>query len=80
MAITLATATTHLDAWTAADAAVALGQSYTIGDRTLTRVHASEIRNMINYWSGQEATLQRIANGQPSTGVSLAKFNGSSNP
>lgn len=80
MAITLAQATAQVAAWEAASLAVAKGQSYTIGDRTLTRVHASEIRSMINYWSRQEATQQRLANGQQSTGVSLANFNGSSNP
>ncbi len=80
MAITLTQATTHLDAWVSADTAISKGQSYTIGDRTLTRVHASEVRNQIQYWSKVEATLQRVANGQSGTGVSLAKFNGSSNP
>lgn len=74
MAVTLAQATAQVTAWTSASLAVAKGQSYTIGDRTLTRVHASEIRSMINYWSEQEATLQRIANGQTSISHATAKF------
>jgi len=80
MAITLAQASAQVVAWEAASLAVAKGQSYTIGDRTLTRAHASEVRNMIQYWTRTEAQLQRVANGQQRTGVSLANFNGSSNP
>lgn len=77
MAITLAEATAHLATWVAADTAVAKGQSYTIGDRTLTRAHVSEIRNQIQYWSKIESKLQRIANGQKGTSVSLARFSNS---
>lgn len=36
--------------WSAAEDAVATGQSYTIGGRSLTRVNISEIRNQIKYW------------------------------
>jgi hypothetical protein len=45
-----ATAQTHLDAWEAADLAVAAGQSYSIAGRTLTRADAGEIRRMITHW------------------------------
>ncbi len=72
--ITLATATARLTSWIAADAAIALGQSYTIGDRTLTRVHAAEVRNNINYWTRQEAKLTRIAAGESGLSYSRAKF------
>ena len=72
--LTLATATAHLEAWIAADLAVTKGQSYTLGDRTLTRVHSAEIRSQIAYWSKMEATLTRVANGQHSVSVSTAKF------
>ena len=72
--ITLAIATSHLTAWLAADSAVSLGQSYTMGDRTLSRVHAAEIRSQINYWSNMEAQLTRIANGTSGIGYSTAKF------
>lgn len=72
--ITLALATAHLTSWLAADTAVTKGQSYTIGDRTLSRAHVAEIRNQINYWSKMEASLTRQANGKASVSVSLAKF------
>lgn len=43
----------HLDAWLEADAAVATGQSYQIGGRSLTRVNATEIKRQIEYWNGK---------------------------
>jgi len=51
MAITLAQAEAKLAAWMAADDAVASGQSYSIGGRSLTRANAAEIRNNIDYWN-----------------------------
>lgn len=36
----------HLNAWLAADLAVSKGQSYTIGNRVLTRVNSSEINKI----------------------------------
>lgn len=74
MAITLAQATAQLSLWMDADASVATGQSYTINGRSLTRANASEITDKIQYWSSVESKLQRIANGQTGTGVSLARF------
>ena len=74
MAISLSDATTALAAWVAADLATATGQSYSIGNRTLTRVDAEEIRNNINYWAGIESGLQRTAAGESKTSVKLAKF------
>lgn len=59
--ITLATAQAHLEEWIAADLAVATGQSYTIGSRSLTRAHASEIRRNIDYWN---TWVQRLSNGR----------------
>lgn len=58
--IDLATAQAHLDSWVAADIAVAGGQSYSIGSRSLTRTHAAEIRNNIDYWN---KWVQRLTNG-----------------
>lgn len=75
MALTLTQAQAALERWVLADEAVSKGQSYTIGDRTLTRAHVSEIRNQIEFWSKQEAELQRIANGGQPISVSLANFN-----
>lgn len=48
--ITLAQAEAQLALWVAASAAVAAGQSYSIKDRSLSRVDAGEIRQQIEYW------------------------------
>ena len=60
--ITQAQAETNLTAWLAASEAVALNQSYTIGDRTLTRANAQHIMTMIKFWDGQVQRLSRIRN------------------
>ncbi len=52
-------AETNLTAWLAASEAVALNQSYTIGDRTLTRANAQHIKSMIEFWDGQVQRLSR---------------------
>ena len=62
--ITLAQAEAQLQLWLGADAAVATGQSYEIGDRKLTRASAGEIRNNIDYWSGKVQTLSRSSQGR----------------
>ena len=43
----------HLNMWLAAEEKVATGQSYTIGNRTLTRVNATEIAKNIELWAGR---------------------------
>ncbi len=72
--ITLAEAKEQLGEWKNASLAVAKGQSYTIGDRTLSRVHSSEIRKMLNYWSDIVVRLKDKAAGNHRKGFSLAKF------
>lgn len=57
--ITLAQAQTQLDAWLAADAAVALNQSYRINDRQLTRADAEQIRENIKFWEQRVNALSR---------------------
>ena len=57
--ITQAQAQTQLDLWIAADAATARGQSYSIGNRSLTRADAEEIRKNISYWSSLVTKLSR---------------------
>lgn len=57
--ITIAQAQAHLDAWLAADLAVASGQSYTIGSRTLHRADSAEIKANIGYWERRVQTLSR---------------------
>lgn len=53
----------HLNAWLAADLAVSKGQSYTIGNRVLTRVNSSEINKNIKLWADRLAQAQRKSKG-----------------
>ncbi|KEO84766.1 DUF6148 family protein [Tumebacillus flagellatus] len=53
MAFTLEQAQKHLETWMAAELAVATGQSYTIGTRSLTRANLKDIRDSITYWRGE---------------------------
>lgn len=57
--ITLTQAETQLALWYAADAAVATGQAYTIGGRSLTRANAREIRENLTYWDNKVQRLTR---------------------
>ena len=58
MALTLMQAQTALDAWIAADLAVARGQSYSMNGRSLTLANTREIREQIQYWERRVATLR----------------------
>lgn len=51
--------------WSDAENAVATGQSYSIGGRSLQRVNISEIRNQIKYWQKE----LKIAQGKGSRRV-----------
>jgi len=66
--ITLAQAETQLALWLAADAAVASGQSYTIGGRSLTRANAREIRENIDYW---DAKVKEISSASATGGIKI---------
>lgn len=68
------TAQQHLDQWLAADLAVSTGQSYTKGDRSLTRANAEEITNQINYWQGVVNQLSRAAGGIRNPTILYAKW------
>jgi hypothetical protein len=57
--ITLVQAEAKLAEWLAADTAVASGQGYTIGGRSLTRANAREIRENIDYWDAKVQVLTR---------------------
>lgn len=61
--ISLVQAQAHLDAWMAADLAVATGQSYTIGSRTLHRANSREIRENIDKWQRLVLQLQTGSGG-----------------
>ena len=55
--ITKAQAQAKLDLWMAADDAVSRGQSYTIGDRSLSKVDAAEIDRKIDRWDAKVKSL-----------------------
>lgn len=71
MALTLQQAQTALDAWIAADLAVARGQSYSMNGRSLTLANTREIREQIQYWERRLATLQSANQNQQ---AALADF------
>ena len=72
MALTLTQAQTALDAWIAADLAVAKGQSYSMNGRSLTLANAKEIREQIQYWERRVSAFeQTIQNNQQ---AALADF------
>jgi len=65
--ITLAQAEAQLTSWMAASTAVAGGQAYTIGGRSLTRADARSIQQQIDFWdkkcqelSGESNVSRRI--------------------
>jgi len=58
---TLQQAQEHLADWLQADTACSNSQSYTIGNRTLTRSHLAEIAKRIVFW---RAECDRLANGR----------------
>ena len=55
--ITITQAEAQLATWLAADTAVATGQAYAIGGRSLTRANAREIRENIVFWDKQVKRL-----------------------
>lgn len=71
MALTVMQAQTALDAWIAADLAVAKGQSYSMNGRSLTLANTREIREQIQYWERRVATLESANQNQQ---AALADF------
>lgn len=69
-----ATAQTNLDAWIAADAAIAVGKAYTIGNRQLTRADAQEVRSQLTYWQRIVNQFASRAAGAKNPGVRVAKW------
>lgn len=55
--VTLAQANAQLALYIEAEQKVLLGQSYSIGDRALTRADLREIREGLKYWNKQVANL-----------------------
>jgi hypothetical protein len=58
MALTLEDAQQYLQLWLDAEAAVATGQSYKIGSRSLTRVDLAQIAARISYWRNEVDALE----------------------
>lgn len=56
--ITIEEARAKLQMWLEAEAAVATGQSYKIGTRSLTRASLSDIRQQISFWRNEVAKLE----------------------
>lgn len=65
--ITLTQAETQLTAWLAASEAVATNQSYSIGNRSLTRADAKEIREQVTFWNNMVETLTARISGRRRT-------------
>jgi len=57
--ITLAQAEAQLALWMAANEAVSMGQSYSIGNQSLTRAHSAEILRQIEFWDKKVKELTR---------------------
>ena len=73
MALTLSQANDALDAWIAADLAVAKGQSYSMNGRSLTLANVKEIREQIQYWERRVNAFEQTI--QQNQQAALADFN-----
>lgn len=62
--ITLETAQRQLDLWIAAEEKVTHGQSYQIGNRSLTYADLTQIGKRIEYWSNKVEQLSAIRKGR----------------
>ncbi len=71
-----ADAQTRLQLWLDAEEAVSKGQSYAIGDRSLTRANLSEIIERIGYWQRQVEAFRAKSLGAGAPGLRVAKWVG----
>lgn len=62
--ITLETAQRQLDLWIAAEERVSHGQSYQIGNRSLTNADLTQIGKRIEYWSNKVEALSAARKGR----------------
>lgn len=67
--ITIDEARENLKIWLDAERAVATGQSYKIGSRSLTRADLSEIANRVNFWRNE---LEKLESGRTGARVMRA--------
>lgn len=73
--ITLAIAQQKVSECLAAEAAVLSGaQSYTIGNRALSRAQLETVAARLDYWRGEVARLAAVAAGDTGGGVMTAWF------
>ena len=63
-----------LAVWKAADLVTAIGQSYSIGIRSFTRVDASEITEKIKFWQNEVARLTPETTPTGQQGVVVSGF------
>jgi len=70
--ITLAQAQTNLTAWMSASEALATGQTYTIGGRSLSRADWSDVQTAITFWARQVNDLSAAAAGATRGDVAVA--------
>lgn len=61
--ITLAQAQQQLQAWIEASLAIASGQAYSIGGRSLTRANLPEVNKSIDKWDAKVKELSRGSGG-----------------
>lgn len=54
----------RLKIWLEAEAAIATGQSYTIGNRKLERANLSQVREQIKFWQNELAKAEARENGR----------------
>lgn len=64
MALTLEEVRENLALWRKAEQAIATAQSYTMGNRTLTRANLNEVIKRINYWEEKETEIEMRAQGK----------------
>lgn len=55
---TLEEARSNLNLWVDAQKAIALGQAYTIGTRSLTRANLSDVMKQIQFWGNEVEKLE----------------------
>ena len=71
-----ADAQTRLQLWLDAEEAISKGQSYAIGDRSLTRANLPDVIERIGYYQRQVEGFRAKALGAASSGVRVAKWVG----
>ena len=73
---TLAEAQAKWAEWMACNQALAVNQSYTIGDKTFTRADGDTVLEQLQYWQGQVYLAEQSAGGVTSPRFTYASFHG----